>query len=42
MHEDSNIIFHPVLVFDFADVFPVMAIAARYGEYLAEEPGLDI
>jgi hypothetical protein len=29
-------------VFKFADVFPVMAIAARYEEYLAEEPGLDI
>jgi len=31
-----------VLVLDFEDVLLVMAIAGKCGEYLAEEPGLDI
>lgn len=42
MNVNSGTVFHLVLVLDFADVFPVMVVAAQYREYLAEEPGLDI
>jgi len=39
---DFNVAFHPVLVPSFADVFPIRVVATQYGEYLAEESGLDI
>jgi hypothetical protein len=42
MHMDFNVAFHPVLVPSFADVFPIRVVATQYGEYLAEESGLDI
>jgi hypothetical protein len=29
-------------VLDFADVFPIKVVTAQYGEYLVEEPELDI
>jgi hypothetical protein len=40
-HVDFIETLHPVLVFDFANVFLGRAAATKGGEYLAEEPELD-
>jgi len=37
---DFSATFHHVTVLDFAEAFPVRAVVAQCGEYLAEEPGL--
>jgi hypothetical protein len=42
MHMDFSVAFHPVQVPSFAYLFPIKVVAIQYGEYLAEEPGLDI
>jgi len=39
---DFSATFDLVLVLDFEDVFPIRAIVAQCGEYLTEEPRLDI
>jgi hypothetical protein len=42
MHMDFSVAFHPVQVPSFAYLFPIKVVAIQYGEYLVEEPGLDI
>jgi len=37
-----NVAFHPILMPNFANVFPIRAAVAQHGEYLAEEAILDI
>jgi hypothetical protein len=42
MQMDFSAAFHPILVHDFEDVFPVRVVIAHWIEYLAEEVGLDL
>jgi len=42
MQMDFNADFHPVLMLDFMDVFPIRVVAALHKEYLVEESKLDI
>lgn len=41
MQMDFSVDFHPILVHDFEDVFPIRVVIAHWAEYLAEELGLD-
>jgi len=42
VHVDFNATFHLVSMPDFADVFLVKVVATQHGEYLVEEPSLDV